>query len=99
MKYENLKKSSDKEFRRVTGVKRTTFNAMLEILGEAKKLSIEDMLLMTLEYLREYRTYLNIGKSYGLAKSNTIEIIRWVENTLIKSEARSAFSAYYQSPV
>ena len=57
MKYNNLKISSDKDFRRVTGVKRQTFYAMLEILktahqlkkskgGRPNKLSIEDMLLM-----------------------------------------------------
>lgn len=96
MKYDNLKISSDKEFRRATGVKRTTFEKMVEILKEAhklkrskggrpNKLSIEEMLLMALEYLREYRTYLSIGKSYGLAESNTFETIRWVENTLVNS--------------
>ena len=96
MKYENLQKSSDKEFRRTTGIKRATFGVMVEVLqaahkekkkrgGRPNKLSIEDMLLMTLEYLREYRTYLSIGISYGLAESNTFEAIRWVEDTLIKS--------------
>jgi hypothetical protein len=96
MKYENLQKSSDKEFRRTTGVKRATSGVMVEVLqaahkekkkrgGRPNKLNIEDMLLMTLEYLREYRTYLSIGISYGLAESNTFEAIRWVEDTLIKS--------------
>ena len=96
MKYNNLKISSDKDFRRVTGVKRQTFYAMLEILktahqlkkskgGRPNKLSIEDMLLMGLEYLREYRTYLSISKSYGIAESNAFETIKWVEDTLIKS--------------
>ena len=72
MKYNNLKISSDKDFRRVTGVKRQTFYTMIEILkkahqdkkakgGRPNKLSIEDMLLMGLEYLREYRTYLSIS--------------------------------------
>lgn len=94
MKYNNLKKSSDKEFRRATGVKRATFEVMVEILktahklkkakgGRPNRLSIEEMLLMALEYLREYRTYLSIGKSYGLSESNTFETIRWVENALI----------------
>lgn len=96
MKYDNLKISSDKDFRRVTGVKRQTFYAMIEILktahqfkkakgGRPNKLSIEDMLLMGLEYLREYRTYLSISRSYGLSESNTFETIKWVEDTLIKS--------------
>ena len=41
--------------------------------GRPNKLTIENMLLMTLEYLREYRTYAHIGMSYGLAESNTIK--------------------------
>jgi hypothetical protein len=40
---------------------------------------------MSLEYLREYRTYFHISKSYGLSESNAYKIIRWVEDTLIKS--------------
>jgi len=68
MKQETLKYYSDEKFRRVTGVKRETFGKMMEILtaafaekrkrcGRKPKLSLEQMLLATLEYLREYRTY------------------------------------------
>ena len=96
MKFDNLKQSSDEVFRRITGVKRTTFEGMLTILREALvvkkakggrpyKLSLEDILLMTLEYLREYRTYAHIAMSYGLSESNTYLAIKWVEDTLIKS--------------
>ena len=78
MKFDNLQKCSDNEFRRVTGVKQDTFNDMIAILQEAlrkkkarggrpNKLALENMLLMTLEYLREYRTYACIGMSYGLS--------------------------------
>jgi len=38
--------------------------------GRTPKLSIEDLLLATLEYLREYRTYAHIVASYGIAESN-----------------------------
>ena len=97
MKYEKLKTSPDTQFRRITGVKRKTFEIMVEILTEAhrikktkggrpNKLGIEDMLLMALEYIREYRTYLHIATSYGIAESNAYETIKWVENTLIKSK-------------
>ena len=97
MKYENLKLASDQQFRRVTGVKRKTFTKMIELLevaekkkkakgGRPNKLSIETRLLMAFEYLREYRTYLHIAISYGLAESNTFEAIKWVENTLVKSK-------------
>lgn len=97
MKFNNLKALSEEQFRRVTGVKRATFNKMVEIVTEAEKkkktrggrpnnLSIENRILMTLEYLREYRTYLHIGTSYGLAESNAYQNIRWIEDVLIKSK-------------
>ena len=52
--------------------------------GRHQKLSIEDLLLATLEYLREYRTYAHIAASYDIAESNIYRGIRWVEDTLIK---------------
>lgn len=68
---------------------------MVEILKEAQikkkakggrpnKLSIEDMLMMALEYWREYRTFYHISVTYGLSESNTYYAIKWVENVLIK---------------
>ena len=53
--------------------------------GRKGLLSLEDKLLMTLEYLREYRTYFHIGRSYGLSESACYRACRWVEDTLIKS--------------
>jgi hypothetical protein len=81
---------------RLTGVKRKTFEVMLALLeaaelilksqgGKPNKLSIENRLLMTLEYLREYRTYFHISRSYGMSESTCYRNIRWVENSLIKS--------------
>lgn len=95
MKYENIKEYTEEQFRRITGVKRRTYKKMTDILKEAyaekhrrrgrkPKLSIEDMLLATLEYLREYRTYAHIAASYGIAESTIYRIIKWVEDTLIK---------------
>ena len=96
-KYENIKKLKETEFRVVTGVSRGTFEAMLEVVkaaykekhskhnGRHRKLSQEDMLLMMLEYYKEYRTLECIGASYGLKKSNVGKTIKWVEEALIKS--------------
>ncbi len=53
--------------------------------GRPSKLSIEDQVLMTLEYWREYRTHFHIGVSWGLNESNVFRNIRKVENILIKS--------------
>jgi len=97
MKYKNLQRLSDGQFRRITGVKRKTFEKMQGIIeaahikkkargGRPNKLSIPEMLLMTLEYLREYRTYACIAVSYGLSESNAFTTIRWVEDILIKSK-------------
>lgn len=95
MKYEKIKEYDEKKFRRITGVKRATFEKMVEILkksyaekhkrrGRKPKLSIENQLLAALEYWREYRTYAHIAASYGIAESNIYRSIKWIENTLIK---------------
>jgi hypothetical protein len=95
MKFETVKNLVGEKFRRLTGVKRTTFDRMVEILeqsdrnkkvkgGRRNKLSIENMLLMTLEYIREYRTYFHVSQSYGVSESTTYKTVRWVEDTLIK---------------
>ena len=95
MKYENIKNLECEKFRRLTGVKKTTFDHMLHILteeqdkkkskaGRKHKLSLQNRLLMALEYLREYRTYFHISQSYGVSESTAYDIIKWIENTLIK---------------
>jgi hypothetical protein len=95
MKFEQIKEESPEGFRRLTGIKRTTFDVMTNILskadailksqgGKPNKLTIEDRLLMALEYLREYRTYFHISRSYGISESACYRNIRWVEDTLIK---------------
>ena len=95
MKYENIKEYDEKQFRRITGVKRATFEKIVEILkksyaekhrrrGRKPKLSIENQLLAALEYWREYRTYAHIAASYGIAESNIYRSIKWIENVLIK---------------
>ncbi|CCB86563.1 putative transposase for insertion sequence element IS702 [Parachlamydia acanthamoebae UV-7] len=95
MKFETVKELDEEKFRRLTGVKRTTFNKMVGILekditsratkkGRKKKLSVENMLLMALEYIREYRTYFHISQSYSISESNAYKTVKWVEDTLIK---------------
>ena len=79
MKYNQIKELREGEFRRLTGLKKPTFSKMVDILrqadrdkkskgGRKNKLIIEDQLPMTLEYLREYRTYFHIGQSYWISE-------------------------------
>ena len=97
MKFEKIKKFKEAQFRRITCVKRKTFDKMIEILIAAEKIKkskggrpnaliIENRLLMALEYSREYRTYAHIAASYGISESNTFENIRWIENILVNSK-------------
>jgi hypothetical protein len=96
-KYKNIQKLNAVNFRRLTGVKRTTFDTMLEILSKAESnklakggkphnLSLPDRLLMWLEYVREYRTYFHVSQSYGVSESTCFRTCVWIENTLIQAK-------------
>jgi len=97
MKYTKIKNLPEEKFRRETGIKKKTFSLMIKILkkeedkkkktgGRPNKLSIENRLLMTLEYLREYRTYFHISNSYSIDESVCYRNIVKIENILIKSK-------------
>jgi len=100
MKAEIIREYTEEKFRRITGVKRSTFEKMLDILekamskklargGRKPTLSVEEMLLAALEYWREYRTYAHIAASYGIHESNMYRLIKWVEDVLIKDRTFS----------
>jgi hypothetical protein len=54
-------------------------------LGRKPKLIVEDQILMTLQYIREYRTYYQIGKDWKMSESNVCRLVHKIENILIKS--------------
>ncbi|EPV71583.1 hypothetical protein SAG0371_01840 [Streptococcus agalactiae GB00959] len=96
MNYEASKQLTDVRFKRLVGVQRTTFEEMLAVLktayqrkhakgGRTPKLSLEDLLMATLQYMREYRTYEQIAADFGIHESNLIRRSQWVESTLIQS--------------
>lgn len=95
MRYEQTQSLRDVEFKRLCGVKRHTFEAMLEELRAAEraktkrgrpwKLSLEDQLLMTLGYWREYRPLFHLGMTRGISEGTASRRVRWVEDTLIGS--------------
>ncbi len=53
--------------------------------GGQPKLSVEDQLLIALEYWREYRIYFHIGQSWRIYESTVCRIVHRVEDKLIKS--------------
>jgi hypothetical protein len=54
--------------------------------GRPSKLSYKDQVLLSLEYLREYRTYFSLGQIYGISEANTYKICRRIEDILIRSK-------------
>jgi hypothetical protein len=78
--YKQAKNLEPVEFKRLCDVTPATFEQMVQVVaaekklakksGRPSKLSIEDQVLMTLEYWREYRTQFHIGVSWGLDETN-----------------------------
>ena len=95
MRYQNLNRFSDSEFKRLVGVPRPVFTEMVEVLEKAESLkkksgrphtlAIEDQLLLTLNYLRNYSTQLELAAHYHIAESNVNRTIKKVEDALMKS--------------
>jgi hypothetical protein len=95
MRYESAKNLGRQEFKRTYGVHSETFESMVKVVkvermlqkktGRNDKLTIEDQVLMTLSYWREYRTYFHLGQDWDINESTAYRIIRRVEDTLIKS--------------
>jgi hypothetical protein len=96
MEYEKVKKLSEEEFRRLTGVKKKVFEEMADVLRDAEdarrlrggrkgQFTSEDRLLIMLEYWREYRTQFHMAQSRGVHEKSIWRIIRACEDTLIKS--------------
>lgn len=99
-KYDMIKGLSSDRFRRLTGVSKSVFQIMVGVIqavehermkkgGKPSYLKTEDKLLMTLEYLREYRTYFHLGQSYGLSESACYRNCRWVEEVLVRNKTFS----------
>src|SRR5882757_4151967 len=97
MLFEEVSALRDEKFRRLTGMKRSTFERCLEILREGERvqkarggrrnqLSLENRLLMSLCYWREYRTYFHIALDFKLSESACFRNIVWVENCLVASK-------------
>ena len=98
MSYEQIKDLRPVLFKRYCGVKPETFHKMVAVVsdhlastriktGRPSKLSVEDQVLMTLEYWHEDRTFFHIARSCGVHESSVCRTIRRVEAILTKSKA------------
>lgn len=82
LSYTDLQSLSVGEFKRLCGVSRETFGEMVEVLrpqlerqgkrGGQNKLSVEEQLLVALEYWREYRSQFHIAINWGLHETTGV---------------------------
>lgn len=73
MGYEQTLRLSNREFKRLVGVQRRTFDEIVNVLQDqaitdkhsccTKKLCLKDQALVCLTYWREYRTYFHIASA------------------------------------
>lgn len=98
-KVDKFEKVSEENFKRLVGVKRSTFEVMVKeykkaeeerkkehkVGGRKPKLCEEDRVLFMLEYYREYRTLYHMGIDYGISEGQASKVVRDVESVLIKS--------------
>jgi hypothetical protein len=100
MKWEEIKNDTPSQFKRLVGVTPSTFRAMVKEIkrdgrikkkkrtkrGRPFKLSVEDQVLMTLMYWREYRSLYHTGRDYGISESVACRTIQRIENKLSRSD-------------
>jgi hypothetical protein len=95
LKYEQLKELKDDQFQQLTGINISTFHEIVDILKEAdvikklqknyhNKLSMENQLLLALEYFKERRTYFSLSQIYGVSPSSAFKYINWIKDILKK---------------
>ena len=94
MNYEDVKNLKSGDFKRLLGVTKETFSAMCQVVVEYKQsnkrgrksnLSVENQVLLTLSFWREYRTLFHLGRDWQLHESNVSRTVRRIEDILIKS--------------
>jgi hypothetical protein len=90
-----LKRLEGKQFKRLTGVTKKVFKLMVKVIeeyeaqktaGRKSKLSPEDKVVMTLQYLREYPSLLRLSIDWGIHESTAQRIVTRTEELLLESK-------------
>ena len=93
MHYFAVSEYSETQFQRLTGVKREVFDLMVLVVreqtrcfGRPRKLSVEDQLLLSLCYWREYRSQFHVASSFGVSEATVCRTVRKIEEALLRDE-------------
>jgi hypothetical protein len=94
IKFYKVNRLKDSDFKRVVGVRKETFKAMVKVVrkhyremkskgGRKKAMFANDETVMMLEYYREYRTFKHLGIDYEVSESTAHYIVTKIEKILI----------------
>ena len=99
-KFEKVKQKKPKEFLRDVGIPLQVFISIVQKIeayikeqkekepmskrGLKSKMSIEDMLLLTLYYMRHYPTFIKLGEDFNISESYANKIFHRIINILVK---------------
>jgi hypothetical protein len=98
--FNRIKKYSPLNFKRCTGISLYSFTLILNTLqkhfddlhkknplskrGLKPTISLENKLLLTLYYLRDYPTFIKLGQTFGISESYANKIYHSILNVIIK---------------
>jgi hypothetical protein len=93
MRFIEVSEYGEQQFYRLTGVKRSVFELMVEVVSAARSgrgrpatLGVCDQLLLTLCYWREYRSQFHVASSFGVSEATVCRTVKKVETTLLKDK-------------
>jgi hypothetical protein len=93
MRFIEVSEYGEKQFLRLTGVRRKVFELMVEVVsqgqrgfGRPRKLSVDDQVLLTLCYWREYRSQFHVASSFGVSEATVCRTVKQVEMALLADQ-------------
>jgi hypothetical protein len=93
MRWIEVNEYGEKQFHRLTGVKRAVFEQMVEVVsgaqrdfGRPRKLSVADQVLLTLCYWREYRSQFHVASSFAVSEATVCRTVHKVEAALLEDK-------------
>lgn len=93
MRFIDVSEYGQQQFYRLTGVKGPVFELMVEVVrcarngrGRPTTLSVEDQVLLTLCYQRQYRSQFHVASSFGVSEATVCRTVKKVEGALLKDK-------------
>ena len=92
--WEHVQSSNDKDIQRYYGVPISVLQKLVDVArefgrsetrGRPNKLTVEEQVLLTVQYWRQYLPQHALGKLFGVSEATACRIIEAVEKAIIKS--------------